>query len=99
MWSRMWCKRVVDWSAHIRRGFAYAHIRSLLLNYSVWLQHQRSMFAGKNVGPASRLTLEIRRAETRTSVLGRSRSVGKMELIRLSVFCDVVRFRCVVIMP
>ena len=39
MWSKMWCKRVVDWNAHIRMGAAYAHICLLLLNYRdiVWL--------------------------------------------------------------
>ncbi len=45
MWSQMWRKRVVDWTAHIRGGAAYAHICLKLLVYrdSVWLQFQRSV--------------------------------------------------------
>ena len=52
-----------------RRSQAKTHICSLLLNYrdSVWLQLQRSMFVGNNVGPGSRLTLEAGRTGTRIS--------------------------------
>ena len=46
LWSLIWAQRIIDWNAHVLRGFEYNHICSRLVDFhdNDWLQRQRSMF-------------------------------------------------------
>ena len=71
-WSTLWCKRVIDWNEHIKRGARYSHMCSRLLNYhaSSWLQEQRQSFVPSNPlsQSASRHTLFSGRTGTRMNI-------------------------------
>ena len=47
-WSLLWCRRVVAWDAHVKRGRAYNHFAYNLLTFhnDNWLIMQRSLFVG-----------------------------------------------------
>ena len=70
MWSQLWCRRVINWDRHIRRGSDYKHICLNLLVYrdSLWLQFQRSAFVAVESLSGSCNTLEAGRTGTRCNI-------------------------------
>ena len=68
-WSSIWCKRVINWDDHVRRGASYKHICARLLEYknSDWLMHQRAKWVPVD-GSASRNSITAGRTGTRCNI-------------------------------
>jgi len=46
-WSLLWCRRVLGWDAHVRRGTKYHFCNNILtFHNNEWLQMQRSLYTG-----------------------------------------------------
>ena len=46
-WSLLWCRRVLGWDAHVRRGTKYHFFNNILtFHNNEWLQMQRSLYTG-----------------------------------------------------